>query len=490
MTPNIRYTAQRFGSNEWLSLDLPLTTDGPWETYNTYEVMEATISPEVGAAIAEDGRPVMEKWGTWIHAESPDLRLWTGIVEDVFVEGATMHLSVRDWHGYPDGMTHTKQIWGVQADPADLAREVWDHLQSFDNSDLGVTVVGETPVRLGSESEDIANGLKDLMRAAKKPYDDKSLQVKAKEAQIEKVAAPYDKSLKVLDRERKVLTRAYDAAVRNRRPQHEIDAAKALVDAKTDQVTEVRNNRTAVTADLDDELEILREQLEPLQEAYNEANEKYREAEEKVREDGGAWKALVDDLPDSWKILQDLSAEAPFDFIAKTERTDGAPKLTFEILYPSIGSTRNDLVFEQGWNISEIPSVDVPEEYASEIIGVGAGEGTGEDEKVLRVTISEDDPRMRRNKVFSDPAITKLEALRARSRKELALMRSAVVVPEIKVFDTPNTPIGSWRAGDIVHIKLHTVPHFGRVSVKHRIKSWQRVGSSQATLRLEPVNDN
>lgn len=482
----IRYTAQRFGTNEWLSFDLPITTDGPWDTFNTYESLEGFIAPEVGSAIAEDGRPVIEKWGTWIHAESEDERLWTGIVDEIYVEDASLHIFVRDWHGYPDGITYTDKVWGVEDDPADLMRDIWAHLQSFPNSGMGVTVTGSTNIKLGTKHEDAVIATKQVMDAKKVPYDAQNKKVTAKEAEVKKKAAPFDKELKPLERDRKLLTRTYDRAVKDKKPKPVIDAAKAAVDAKSAQITTKRDARENALFNLNEQLEILRDALEPLRDAYDEAREKYDEARKKMDELGGAWKVLPEDLPDTWSIIKDLVDEGGFEFHPRTVRTAGAPKLFLDIRQPRVGGVRDDLVFEQGRNISEIPRVERPDIYASELIAVGAGEGSGDDKKSLRVTLTEDDPRLRRNIVFSDPAITKLGALRTRGRKELARYRADVTVPEIKVFDTPNCPIGAWSAGDIIHVKLHNVPHFGRVLVKHRISSWQRVGTSEAILRLEP----
>lgn len=482
----IRYSAQRIGSNAWLSFDLPITTDGPWDTFNTFESLEGSISPEVGSAIAEDGRPVIEKWGTWIHAEGPDRRLWTGIVDEVYVSDAELSFSVRDWHGYPDGLTYTGKVWGVEDDPADIMRSIWANLASFPNGIKGVTVTGKTNIKLGTKYEDKMVAAKKVMDAKKVPYDAQNKKVTAKEAEVKKKAAPFDKELKPLERERKVLTRAYDKAVKDKRPKPEIASKKALVDAKSAQIKTKRDARESAIATLNDQLEVLREVLDPLRDAYDDAREIYDEARELVDKHGGAWKVLPEDLPDTWGIIKDLVDEGGFEFHPRSESSTGAPKLFLDIRQPKVGRERDDLVFEQGRNISAVPRVERPEEYASELIATGAGEGSGDDEKALRVTLTEEDSRLRRNIVYSDPAITKLDALRARGRKELARYRADVLVPEIKIFDTPNCPIGAWEAGDIITVKLHRVPHFGRVWVKHRISAWQRVGTSEAVLRLEP----
>lgn len=538
-----RFTAQRFGTNEWLHFNLPLEAEGPPHTSTSYETLTGTIAPEVANSVAEDGRRLLEPWGTWVHVETADAREWTGIVTDISGDGATLRVEIREWIGYLHGLTFLGLVWGVKADPADLVRELIEHVQSFPTGNLGIQVVGSTPVRVGSESEDKAIAARKVRNTAKAAHEAIANPRKAKQEEIKKKGAPFDKQIKQLTKEKKPLNDAYQVVVRRQKPVRDAytnltkertrrravydalvaqkasaadianalakvaamdgpikaakvecdelnparDAAKAPVDAKNAQIATKRAERDVAVGPLEDELEALKDAEAPLKEALDAAEEVVKKAEEKLKADGGAYKILGSDRPDCWKALTDLAKSTPFGFVARTERSHGAPKLILEIKYPGVGRTRSDLVFETGRNILGEPKVQVPEEYASEIIAVGAGEGESVEgfDLNLQTMIAEVDPRMRRNAVYSDPSITQKAVLAAVGRAELARMRVPLHVPEIVVKDDPNCPIGAWEAGDIITIKLHQVPHFGRVVVKHRITHWNRIDTHKARIFLE-----
>lgn len=541
----IRFSAQRYGSWAWLSFDLPATTDGPEFVHTGYEVMTATIAPEIGRRLAEDGRPLIEKWGTWIHVEVPGGRSWTGIVDDVKTQGAKLTFTAREWIGYLHGIECKTVIWGVQDDPADLARQLLAHVQSFPTGKLGATVVGSTPVRLGSDSEDKAIAARYARNLAKQAWETASKPRKALQARIKRESSPFDKQVRALKKQKRPLDDAYQAVVRQQKPKRDAyaalrkeqtrrravwealvkakapasqiaaakssldsmksqidaakaacdalnparDAAKAPVTAKNAQISAVTAQKELAIGSLKDDLEDLKAAEEPAKAALDAAEEKLRAAEEKQREDNGAYKIHSADRPDCWKALLDLARVAPFEFITRTERTTGAPKLTLEIRYPGVGRTRDDLVFESGRNVIGVPEVVEPDDYASEVTAAGAGQGEtlSGHEHSLEATVAESDPRMRRTALYSDPAVTDKKVLTAIARADLKRRRAPLLVPELMVRDDPNCPIGAWNAGDIITVKLHDVPHRGRVVVKHRIKSWQRIGTHRARLKLEAV---
>lgn len=199
----MRYLAQRYGTWEWLDIDLRLDTDGPEWTDTSYGVMTGTIAPDLGRAVAADGHRIVEPYGTLIHAETANDRRWTGIVTEVEAAGKNLRVTVREWAGYLDGLTFEGRIWGVKADPADLARQIWAHAQSYKGGDLGVSVVGSTPVRLGTDSSDKAIAAKAAAKAAKAVLDARAKARKLKEAEIQKASAPFATALKTLEASRK-----------------------------------------------------------------------------------------------------------------------------------------------------------------------------------------------------------------------------------------------------------------------------------------------
>ncbi|MFD5599915.1 hypothetical protein ACFWHR_07635 [Leucobacter sp. NPDC058333] len=486
--PKIRYSAQRIGTNDWLHFDLPLEIDGAEYTLSGYEVVDATISPERFEELAEDGYPVLWKWGTWIHMELPGGRDWTGIVEDVWGEGSKLRIKIREWLGYLDGLTFTSTLWGINSDPAGLVTSLFKHVGSFPHGLKGVEVVGSTPTRVGTQSDNIAADRKTQMESRKSAWEAYSKPRKELENKVKKISRPYDRKITLLNRERRVLSDSWADAVAKKLGSSIVNARKALVTAKDEQIKVQRDQKESLVGVMKARIEDLSFQETPLKEAFDAAKSDYDAAKKQAQEDGGAWKVLAEDTPDCWKVLQDLAAAGPFDFTTETEYSDGAPILRLHLHYPALSHSREDLVFELGQNISEMPQVEVPVDYASEVIVLGAGEGSGDDTKTLRESIAVEDPRLRRNEVFSDPSITKRATLRAVGRNELRRLRAPVLIPEITVRGTDNVQIGAWSLGDIITVRLRNVPHFGRVVVKHRIRSWKRVGTNKAIIRLEPLD--
>lgn len=210
------------------------------------------------------------------------------------------------------------------------------------------------------------------------------------------------------------------------------------------------------------------------------AQEASQKADQREREDGGAYRVLAADNPDCWRVLKDLCDVSGMRFTTHTTRMDGKPKLELRLHYPGLGTTRNDLVFQQGLNIIHPLKPASKGEYAQEIIVLGAGEG----EKSIRQSAAKTDPRLYRNAIIDDKRITTLAKAGTVARAELAYRTTDLAIDEINVVDHPLCRIWSWGVGDVITVQ-GKVPHYGQIAMKHRIASWQLVGDHNATLRLE-----
>lgn len=482
----MRYVAQRYGSWEYLDFDVPLTiTSGCEWGLTMYGVLEASLSPEQATRRAEDGYPVIDEGRTLIHAETgagANRRRWSGIVHKVTPDGKNLKLEVRELLGYLDELIFTGNIHGVKVDPAQVVRELWDYTQAQPGGDMGVTVVGSTPLRVGTDSDLKAAAAKAAVDKAKAALELRSKPRKAKEAQIRKIREQYAPLLRPLSRARDAATDAYDALVKAKAPKNQIDAAKAQVAAKQEALKKKRDERDAKINPLQTQLEDLRDEETPWQEPYDAAEEAYRAAQEKAREDGGGVKIEAADFPNTWDAIQDLATEYGFEITTSTVQTDGRPDYRVQVHYPATGRARDDLIFQQGINIiSELKPR--PVSYLTEVLGRGAGEG----DKAVRANSARVDKRARRNAVVARPAITTVAALRSEVAKELGWATGDLEIPTIIVRDNPAAPLWSWAVGDSILVR-GVVPHVGIYSEWHRIISWKLLSDVDAELRLEKVN--
>ncbi|MCX5070832.1 hypothetical protein OOJ91_33850 [Micromonospora lupini] len=148
-----RYIAARALTGEILDWDLPLNRDELTWGLSRSGSLRGTIKPDVGQLRAGDGRLLLEEWGTMLYAEADQQIRWAGIVVSSGFEGAQWRIEAAGVSAYPHGIPYLGEWRPVTVDPAAAIRHVWDHLQTFANGDLGVQVVGDTPVRIGTTQE-------------------------------------------------------------------------------------------------------------------------------------------------------------------------------------------------------------------------------------------------------------------------------------------------------------------------------------------------
>lgn len=485
----MRYSAQRYGTWEWLDLEVPFDTDGPEWALSTYGIMYATVAPDMGLQKAADGRPVLEEWGTLIHAETGEgalSRRWTGIVVRSELQGKNWEVTIREFPGYLDGTPIETTIWGVKADPAALYRKIWTDVQKMPNANLNVTVNGSTPLRIGTDSDDKAAAAKKLMDADKKVVDAKN---KVKRKATDEQQALSKSQGKETDAQRKAITAAQNEVNRLTKAgasKQAIADARSLVTYRQNVLKDIQARHKPLMDAKKAANEAATKAKETADKAYEKTREAYEKARDKANEDGGAYKFLSEDTPDALDSIDTLCKDTEMEWTTQTKYSNGAPNLHINLSYPAAGTRRDDLVFEQGVNIiSELRLVRDGEEYANASLGIGAGEG----DKSIRASIASKSKRMRRVTVFDDRKLKKETQLLASMRKDLRKRTGDLYVPEIEVVTHELAPLFSWNVGDHITISGN-VPHYGYYSKLHRIISWQMVGDTRAILRLELSTTN
>lgn len=152
-----RYLAQRAVTGEWLHWDVPLTRNElSWELSGP-GALRGTVSPDVGALRADDGRLLLDEWGTLLYAEADGLIRWGGIVLRSAFRGQEWSVEATGMSTYPHGLTYGGEYVKTAADPLDVVRELWAHVQAQPDGNLGMVVDGaKSPVRLGKVGEPYA----------------------------------------------------------------------------------------------------------------------------------------------------------------------------------------------------------------------------------------------------------------------------------------------------------------------------------------------
>ncbi len=151
-----RFIAQRATTKEFLELELPLNREELRWDLSGPGSLRGTISPDVGTLRAADGRLLLEEWGTCIYAEADGEIRWGGLVVRSGFEGAKWTVEAAGFTTYPHGIPYGGTYSKIKIDPADVVAHIWQHIQSYADGNLDVTVTGsKTPVRLGEEPRDV-----------------------------------------------------------------------------------------------------------------------------------------------------------------------------------------------------------------------------------------------------------------------------------------------------------------------------------------------
>lgn len=477
----IRFIVERISDGEFLDLELPISVSSAGSALNGPGTFRGSMEPDVGGLRTADGALIVDPYSTFIHEEVDGEIRGTWLVTRSELDGESWTVEGQGFSAYFAGRPFEGEYKGAQVDPLDAARHVVAHAQSFAGADIGVTVVGSSSVRVGTDSDQKADAAKSLMDARKAAWDAKAKPRKALQEHIKRLSAPFDKTIKALDKQRKALTDTYEAKVKAKAPAGEIAAAKSAVTAKSNQLAAAREDKRDTLQPHKDELESLREAEAPLKAAYDQAKDAYAAAKEQAQKDGGAWKILWWDTPDCLDAIREAVEAARYEWVEWSGWNADRSRVLKEIrCVPRVGRKQDSLVFVEGDNVIETVVLEVDSsEYANTVLAIGAGEGRD----ALRVTVSAADSRRRKVHVLDAKQVTKRDSLVSRAKAELRRRMVRVRVAGVRVIDHPNAEFGVFGVGDTILLDCEA-GWLGRQRLWRRIESVERDGDSVADLML------
>lgn len=163
---------------------------------------------------------------------------------------------------------------------------------------------------------------------------------------------------------------------------------------------------------------------------------------------------------DMGKVIDDIAKTTPFDWKITHEWWQGGQDIHHQmhIGYPKLGSRRRDLRFVVGENLTmpNIPVIYQGEDYADEVMMLGAGEGR----KMIRgLRARYNTGRLRRTVVVQDKTLMTQEAADRAVMEELSYRLGSPDLNELVLHDHPNAPIGSYDVGDEIEVRTKTGFH-------------------------------
>ncbi|UOQ57251.1 hypothetical protein MUN78_16600 [Leucobacter allii] len=419
----LRYIVERISDGEFLDLELPIDVSGAGRALNGAGGFAGTVAPDVGGLRYENGALLIDPYGTFIHEESDGVIRGTWLVTRSEMDGPVWSIEGAGFSSYFADRPYEGEYRGVQVDPIAVARHIVEHAQSFAGADAGITVVGASDVRVGTDSDDKEATAKAAADAAKAVSEAAKKALEAARALAKSDPSPANKAL--------------------------VDARKAEADA----AAEVKKTR-------DEALSV---------------------AKERAREDGGAWKILWWDTPDCLAEIQDAIEEAGFEWVEWSGWTSDRTRILKEIrCVPRVGRKQDGISFIEGDNIIETVVVeDDVSEWANAVLAIGAGEGRD----ALRVTVERASTRRRRVFVLDAKHVTKRSVLEKLAKAELSRRLQRLRVDMIRVVNHPNAEFGSFDVGDTILVDAE-VSWLGRQRLWRRIEDLEYVGDDVVDLSL------
>ena len=143
--------------------------------------------------------------------------------------------------------------------------------------------------------------------------------------------------------------------------------------------------------------------------------------------------------------MDDLARETPFDYHERHAWVGDEIHHYLDFGYPRLGTRLNGLRFVYGENVFTPPEVDGGGSiYASEILGVGAGEGR----TAVRTIHRRNTGRLRRAVSVENKAARSLKAIDAYVKSEMNWRANQESISELVLVDHPHAPVGSVKPGD------------------------------------------
>lgn len=150
-----RYLAQRMtsdGPGDFIHTDLPLSDVEIEQVLSGHNSLNAAVEGRWASMIGDDGLPILKPWHTAIYAESDGTIHGGGLVVDRTFEGSQMQLDCIGFTGYSVDMPYTSAWYGVEIDPLDVVRHIWEHMQSQPGGNLDLEVSAlKTGLKIGTE---------------------------------------------------------------------------------------------------------------------------------------------------------------------------------------------------------------------------------------------------------------------------------------------------------------------------------------------------
>jgi hypothetical protein len=458
-----RFIVQRALTKDILTREAQVESKGDQSRQlSAVGTLQLVVTPGVATQIASDGLPLFVEWNSIVTVEVDGDLPFRGLVTDMTYDGPNWTIDIRSMATYSYGTPwEGSPYYGAKVDPADIVRKLWAHVQSFPDSDLGVTVRGTTPVRVGSFSTQNKADTLAVYNAATARYNAQTSALSKLRAVVAASRKAYSGYVDARTAASKALT-----AAKKTKNKDKIAAAQAAYNQRVADCVTQQGIIDRQQGDVDAQVKVVAAAKAVKDDAYKDKVA----AGKAVKDDGGAFTLLWWEAPDCGRTIDDLTKSTPFDWYERHYWKGDVPATEIVIAFPRMGrrlGNEGDPTFVQGVNIM-VPIVPKTsgDDFANVVYGVGAGEGIGS----IRRSITQRNGKLRRVAAFQAKDVKVAATLDTKLRAELVARQNTLVVDSVTVLNHVNSPRGSYGIGDDILIQ-GDVPHYGEFSLWHRILS-------------------
>lgn len=448
------YHLQNARTDAWLTRDLPL------EEVEIVDVLTGDCSM-TGVLRPEDDTldDLIEEWGNFLWAEKGgQIRAGGILTTSRLVDGGNgLKVTVEGFTRYPHGQTYGGKYRLWAADPLEVVRHIWTWLQARSgSSNLNLVVDNDTsPVKISDDQPPAKPQRGQVTYPAGSPYGT--------------AGNPWPRP----PRPRKP---------KKRKPKK-------------------RDRRAGESQkSWDDYLEDYNEALDEWQDSYNTLNKgrlkpwrawrrRLRFMRRKWEDDYGdrePYKLSWWEETDMGEELDRLAQEGGFEWRERHTWNGGGPdgkggvNHRLQLGYPTIGQDKRETVTLEITDDGSGVLVEQPEaehggeKYANHVLALGAGEGR----KMRRVSVGNDDSRLRRVLTIARKRIKRVKRLERIAREERSYRVLLRHIDEVAVVDTTGT-LGSLRLGDTISVRI--------------VRSYWKSGKTAHRIigrRYQPDNDD
>src|SRR4249919_146096 len=161
------------------------------------------------------------------------------------------------------------------------------------------------------------------------------------------------------------------------------------------------------------------------------------------------------EAPNCGEAIDNLCTQTPFDYKERAAWNAGKTDILkyYDMAFPRLGIPRDALLFDEDNVLEIVPIQEGDSTYASEILVIGAGEGTA----TIRGYASENfGGRIRKMQVVTDKTVTTVDRANALATSELGLRKgSHFSIDELVIHARhENATIGEYDIGDDIFVQV------------------------------------